>query len=350
MTPHTLAKVVSIGGGTGLACLLKGLKRGVLDPPVIEAPELDPWISRLTAVVTVADDGGSSGRLREELQILPPGDIRNCIVALSADESLLGKLFQYRFPGPGQLAGHSFGNLLVSALTGVTGDFLEAVRVSSNVLAAKGRIYPSTLEDVRLEALLDNGDRVEGETAISRSWRRIERVSLVPAGCRPVPAVLDAIRSADIITVGPGSLFTSLIPNLLVRGIAREIRRAKALRLYVGNLMTQPGETAGLTSAEHVDALYRHAGPGLFDGIVVNSMPIPKAELARYRLQGASPVECDHDRLRRLGLRVYEGCMVAHGRVVRHDPDRLAAVVYDAYGDWQTAGGERELRSASASI
>jgi uncharacterized cofD-like protein len=341
MTPHSLAKVVSIGGGTGLACLLKGLKHGVLDPPVIEAPELNPWISRLTAVVTVADDGGSSGRLREELQILPPGDFRNCMVALSTDESLLGKLFQYRFPGPGQLEGHSFGNLLVSALTGVTGDFLEAIRVSSDVLATKGRIYPSTLQDVRLEAVLDNGDRVVGESAISRSWRRIERVSLVPSACRPIPAVLEAIRSADIITVGPGSLFTSLIPNLLVRGIAREIRKARALRLYIGNLMTQPGETSGLSAAEHVDAVYRHAGPGLFDGIVVNDMPIPKAELARYRLQGAAPVACDRDRLRRLGLRIHEGSMVAHGRVVRHDPDRLAEAVCGAYEEWRAAGGER---------
>ncbi len=350
MNPESLLRVISIGGGTGLACLLKGLKTAVLDPPVIEAPERKPWISRLTAVVTVADDGGSSGRLREELQILPPGDIRNCMVALSADESLLSRLFQYRFSGSGQLQGHSFGNLFLSALTGVTGDFLEAVRVSSDVLATKGRIYPATAEDIHLEAVLDDGTRVFGESAISKSRKQIDRIALSSPKCRPAAEVLEAIRAADIITVGPGSLFTSLLPNLLVRGIARAIRKSKALKIFVGNLMTQPGETSGFSAADHVAAVYRHVGPGLFDGIILNSGPVPRAELARYRLMGAVPVPSDHGRLEDLGLKIYEGRMLARGRVVRHDPLRLAAAVYNVHSRWRIDSENPKIRPISSSL
>jgi uncharacterized cofD-like protein len=350
MNFDSLAKVISIGGGTGLACLLKGLKDGVCDPPVIEAPARIPWISRLTAIVTVADDGGSSGRLRDELQVLPPGDIRNCMVALSTDESLLGKLFQYRFPGSGQLNGHSFGNLFVSALIGVTGDSLEAIRVSSDVLAIKGRIYPSTLRDVHLEAILEDGSRVFGESAISRSPVRIKRVNLVPAACRPVRAVLDAIRIADIITIGPGSLFTSIVPNLLVRGIAREIRKSAAVKIYVSNLMTQPGETTGFSAADHVQAIYDHAGRGLLDGILLNNAPIPRSDAARYRLQGAIPVKSDHARLHDLGLKIYEAPMLARGGVIRHDPLRLAAAVQGASAAWSASRDERRVRRISASL
>jgi uncharacterized cofD-like protein len=350
MNLNNLAKVVSIGGGTGLACLLKGLKHGVLDLPVIEAPSQPPWISRLTAIVTVADDGGSSGRLRDELQILPPGDIRNCMVALSTDESLLGRLFQYRFSGSGQLNGHSFGNLFVSALTGVTGDFLEAIRMSSDVLAIKGRIYPSTLRDVRLEAILEDGSRAYGESAISGSSLRIERVNLVPADCRPVRAVLEAIRSADVITVGPGSLFTSIVPNLLVRGIAREIRKSPAVKIYVGNLMTQPGETTGFSAAEHVEVIYSHCGQRLFDGIVLNNAPIPRAEAARYRLLGSTPVISDHARLQDLGLEIYEERMLAPGKVIRHDPLRLTEAIHGAYRMWRVSSDGGKVRQISASV
>ena len=350
MNLNGLAKVVSIGGGTGLACLLKGLKHGVLDLPVIEAPPQPPWISRLTAIVTVADDGGSSGRLRDELQILPPGDIRSCMVALSTDESLLGRIFQYRFPGSGHLNGHSFGNLFVSALIGVTGDFLEAIRVSSDVLAIKGRIYPSTLRDVRLEAVLEDGSRVCGESAISKSTLRIKRVNLVPADCRPVRAVLEAIRSADIITVGPGSLFTSIVPNLLVRGIARELRKSPAVKIFIGNLMTQPGETTGFSAAEHVEAIYGHCGKRLFDAIVLNSAPIPRAETARYRLQGSTPVISDHARLHGLGLKIYEARMLAPGKVIRHDPGRLTAAIRAAYGTCLESRDDRKVRQISASL
>jgi len=350
MNLNGLAKVVSIGGGTGLACLLKGLKHGVLDLPVIEAPPRPPWISRLTAIVTVADDGGSSGRLRDELQVLPPGDIRNCMVALSTDESLLGKLFQYRFAGSGQLNGHSFGNLFVSALIGITGDFLEAIRVSSDVLAIKGRIYPSTLRDVRLEAVLEDGSRVYGESAISGSSLRIERVNLVPPDCRPVRAVLEAIRGADIITVGPGSLFTSIVPNLLVRGIAREIRKSPAVKIYIGNLMTQPGETTGFSAAEHVEVIYSHCGQRLFDGIILNDGPMPRAEVARYRLQGSTPVISDHARLHALGLRTYEARMLAPGKGIRHDPLRLTAAIHGAYSVWRATRDDGGIRQISASI
>jgi uncharacterized cofD-like protein len=331
MNSKNLHGVVSIGGGTGLSCLLKGLKHRVLEPPIIEAPGVKPWIARLTAVVTVTDDGGSSGRLRNELQVLPPGDIRNCMVALSTDESLLSHLFQYRFRGSGQLQGHSFGNLFLTALTGVTGDFLEAIRVSSDVLAIKGKIYPATLSDVRLEAILEDGARLHGESLISKSRSRIASLCLTPPNCRPVPAVLDAIRKADLITVGPGSLFTSLLPNLLVPGIARALRKSPAMKVYICNLMSQPGETIGFTAADHVSAIYRHTGDQLFDWIILNNQPISRAVLARYRRQGSTPIVFDRGRIASLGLNIFEDALLARGRVVRHDPDRLAEAVYKAY-------------------
>jgi uncharacterized cofD-like protein len=333
--PHS---IVSIGGGTGLSCLLKGLKKRVLDPPVIEAPVIEPWIKRLTAVVTVTDDGGSSGRLREELQMLPPGDIRNCMVALSADESLLSHLFQYRFPGSGQLQGHSFGNLFLTALTGVTGDFLEAVRVSSDVLAIKGKIFPATLHDVRLEAVLDNGDRLHGESMISKSRSRIVSLALSPPDCRPVPAVIEAIHSADLITVGPGSLFTSLLPNLLVPGIASALKKSPAIKIYISNLMSQPGETTGFSAADHVAAIYEHTGDRLFNWIILNNQPIPRTVLARYRREAAMPVVNDRKRIAALGLAVFEDALLARGRVVRHDPDLLAGAVHKAFHSWKAAG------------
>ena len=338
MAYKNLHSIVSIGGGTGLSCLLRGLKNGVLDPPVIEAPIFEPWIKRLTAVVTVSDDGGSSGRLRDELRMLPPGDIRNCMVALSADESLLSHLFQYRFPGSGQLHGHSFGNLFLTALTGVTGDFLEAVRVSSDVLAIKGRIFPATLHDVRLEAVLDNGDRLQGESAISKSRSRIVSLALSPPDCRPVPAVIEAIRSADLITVGPGSLFTSLLPNLLVPGIVNALRKSSAIKIYISNLMSQPGETTGFSAADHVAAIYDHTGDRLFHWIILNNQPIPRTVLARYRREAALPVVSDFQRIAALGLAVFEDALLARGRVVRHDPDLLAKAVHKTFHSWQAAG------------
>ena len=338
MHTRILQKVVSIGGGTGLSCLLKGLKHRVFDPPIIEAPPVRPWISRLTAVVTVTDDGGSSGRLRDELRVLPPGDIRNCIVALSADDTLLSHLFQYRFPGSGELQGHSFGNLFLTALTGITGDFMEAIRVSSDVLAIRGKIFPATLHDVRLEALLADGTRLLGESLISRSTSPIHTLSLSPPDCKPVPAVLEAIRNADMITIGPGSLFTSLLPNLLVPGIVRALRETRAMKIYISNLMSQPGETTGFSAADHVAAIYRHTGTSLFDWIILNRQPISPTVLARYRRQGALPVASDRTRLESIGLEICGGNLLARGRVVRHDPDLLAEAVHRTYQMRKSAG------------
>jgi len=342
MTPYNLQNVVSIGGGTGLSCLLKGLKHRIAEHPVIVPPGIKPWIARLTAVVTVTDDGGSSGRLRDELRVLPPGDIRNCMVALGADESLLAQLFQYRFAGSGQLQGHSFGNLFLTALTSVTGDFLEAIRVSSDVLAIKGRIYPATLSDVRLQAVLEDGGALFGESLISKSRSRIASLSLIPPDCRPVPAVLEAIRQADLITVGPGSLFTSLLPNLLVPGVARALRKSPALKIFICNLMSQPGETIGFTATEHIEAIYRQTGGQLFDWMILNDQPISPTVLARYWKQGSAPVITDHERLATLGLEISEEPLLARGRVVRHDPNLLAEAVYRAYCRWKSPGANAE--------
>ncbi len=331
-----------------MACLLVGLKHNILNPPILEAPVGRPWISSLTAVVTVTDDGGSSGRLRVELQMLPPGDIRNCLVALSAAEPLMSELFQYRFPGTGGLQGHSFGNLFLTALTGVTGDFLKAIRLSSEVLAIRGRIYPSTLEDVRLVATMKKGIRVRGESAISRAKMRIQKVALSPRNCHPVPAVIQAIRNADIITLGPGSLYTSLIPNLLVRGLVPEIRRSKALKVFIGNLMTQPGETTGFSAADHIAAIHENVREQLFDTIILNRKPIPGVQLTRYRKQGAVPVKTDHQRLRKMRLEIYETDLLARENVVRHNPDLLAAAVYDAYQRWNASTANRKIKVATA--
>lgn len=346
-TSTVLSNVVSIGGGTGLSCLLKGLKYAV--PDLAEPSDADAahWISRLTAVVTVTDDGGSSGRLRDELRVLPPGDIRNCLVALGTDESLLSRLFQYRFPGSGQLQGHSFGNLFLTALTGVTGDFLKAINVTSDVLAIRGRIYPATLDDVRLEAILEDGARLQGESAISKSHAGIQRVALCPRDCHPVPAVLEAIRTADIITVGPGSLFTSLIPNLLVKGIAQEIKKSKALRIFIGNLMTQPGETTGFSASAHLQAIREHTGCQLFDAVILNSKPIAAAVLGRYRRQGAAPVRSDPEVLREMGLMIHERELVAHEKVVRHDPELLADAVRQAYDIWSASHKPLSVKTSS---
>jgi uncharacterized cofD-like protein len=341
-----LLNVVSIGGGTGLSYVLKGLKPSVVQPSYVEAPDGKPWISRLTAVVTVSDDGGSSGKLRDELRVLPPGDIRNCLVALSADESLMSHLFQYRFTGAGGLRGHSFGNLFLTALTGVTGDFLKAIRLTSEVLAIRGRIYPSTLEDVRLVAETTSGERLDGESAISRTSARIRKIALAPRTCQPVPAVIQALRSADIITLGPGSLYTSLLPNLLVRGIAKEIRKSAALKIYIGNLMTQPGETTGFTAEDHVDAIRQHARSRLFDVIILNRKPIATAVLARYRKQGSVPVATDRGRLTERGLEIYEGDLLAQANVVRHDPRLLAKAVRASYERWRTRAAGSRLKTA----
>ena len=325
-------RVVAIGGGTGLSTLLRGLKKyaphsSSLEVPVSATADNVPAVGDLTAVVTVTDDGGSSGRLRKEFNILPPGDIRNCLVALSEDEALLSRIFQYRFETGGGLEGHNFGNLFVAALTAVTGDFAEAVRESSKILATRGTIFPSTVSNVQLEALMNDGSTVFGETNITASRLRIVRLRMVPENAKPLPETLEAISKADLITIGPGSLFTSLIPNLLVHGIPEAIAASKAQKVYVCNLMTQANESLGLTASDHIRKLYEHAGAPIFDYAVVNTAPISESLQAKYALEGASRIVVDRDRIEALGVRCLTGNFVDEGNVVRHATDRVATEV-----------------------
>jgi uncharacterized cofD-like protein len=308
--------------------VLRGLKEHVAGRKKERTPRP---IADLAAVVTVTDDGGSSGRLRREYQVLPPGDIRNCMVALSKDEHLLGQLFQYRFPAGRGLAGHSFGNLFLTALTNVTGDFPEAVRVSAQVLAIRGRIFPSTAQNVTLQAELEDGTIVVGETNISKSRKRIRRVRLVPRRVRPVPEVLQAIRAADLILVGPGSLYTSIIPNLLVEHMTEAILHARAKCVYIANLMTQPGETHDYSVADHVHAIYEHTRQGLFDFVVINRTRVTPRLLRRYGAQGAEPVEPSLEELQRMGLSYVTADLLHQDGVIRHDQARLTNLLLNEF-------------------
>jgi uncharacterized cofD-like protein len=320
--------VVCIGGGTGLSTLLSGLKAHVSSPGGRDEKGASaPHIGRLSAIVTVSDDGGSSGRLREEFQVLPPGDIRNCIAALSEDESLLMRLFEFRFGGNGTLGGHSFGNLLLTALAGVTGDFYKAVRMVGEVLAIKGRIYPSTLESVHLVAELEDGSIVRGETKISQSVRLIRSVRLEPDTCEPLPDAIEAIRSADLVVLGPGSLYTSIVPNLLVHGVADVIRASRARKIYVCNLMTQPGETSGFSASRHARALSEIAGPGLFDTILVNSRIPPPSLVEKYHREGAEVVTFDAEGFPQQGAVPVRRDLMSATDLVRHDPAALAQAI-----------------------
>lgn len=314
-----------MGGGTGLSALLAGLKRRV-------GKRVDKglWIEHLAAIVTVSDDGGSSGRLRDELQMLPPGDIRNCMIALSEDSTLLSRLFRYRFRGDGDLGGHSFGNLFLAALTEVTGDFVEAVRLSSEVLASKGHIYPATINDVRLVAELEDGTVVKGETQITGSRSRIRSLRLEPERCLPLPAALAAIRTADVITVGPGSLYTSILPNLLVARVAGSIGEAPATKIFISNLMTQPGETDGYDARQHLEVVKRYAPEIHFDFVVVNSRPVSDEQCRRYAAEGAHQIGIDEDPLDEAvngDTQVVRADLLDEGEKARHDSDRLASVV-----------------------
>jgi uncharacterized cofD-like protein len=284
--------------------------------------------AHLSVIVTVTDDGGSSGRLREELNVMPPGDIRNCMIALSEDELLMSRLFRYRFNSKGDLHGHSFGNLFLTALAGVTGDFAEAVRLTSEVLAIKGVIYPSTNSQVSLRGQLDDGTWIEGETKITASGKKIKRICLEPAEAKPLDAALEAIAAADVITLGPGSLYTSLIPNLLVKGICEAVKRSRATKIYVQNIMTQPGESDGMSVADHVEALVRHCdGQLLFSKVLLNSGMPSAHRLAKYEAEHAAFVKVDRDRLAAMGLEWVERDMLSEDDVIRHDPDRLAKAV-----------------------
>jgi len=309
-------RVVAIGGGTGLPVVLTALKR-----------YLGGRVTALTAVVTVTDDGGSSGRLREELQVLPPGDIRNCLVALADVEPLMAELFQFRFPGDGQLAGHSFGNLFLAALTQVTGNFVQAIRISGKVLAVRGTILPSTLDVVRLGAELVDGRRVLGESNIARQGVPIRRVFLEPGSARALPEVFEAIAHAHVVVLAPGSLYTSLIPNLLVDGVADALRAAAALKICVANLMTEPGETDGMSLGDHLEAVYDHGGRGVIDGIVVHGRPFPPDVVARYARAGASPVVPDRERVRALGVWLTEADVASPTELARHHPEKLGRVL-----------------------
>ena len=318
-------RVVAIGGGTGLSTLLKGLKHFVVSPSEIPAvPPDSPLICDLCAVVTVSDDGGSSGRLRKELNMLPPGDIRNCIVALSEDEALLSKLFRHRFDKGSGIAGHSFGNLFLAALTSLTSDFSEAVRLSSEILLTRGHIYPATTSNIELETLMEDGTRVRGETKITASKGRIRELFLVPADVGPMPQTLEAIAHADMITIGPGSLFTSLIPNLLVRGIAQAIVDSPATKIFVCNLMTQANESLGLTAADHIRALNSHAQRQLFDYALLNRTPASDQLRAQYASEGACQIVNDLDAIEALGVIPVLGDYLEEAGVARHNTTRLA--------------------------
>ena len=319
-------RVVAIGGGSGLSTLLRGLKRHVVSLSTASqaAAPLAPFVSRLTAIVTVTDDGGSSGRLRKEQGVPAPGDIRNCMSALSDDEELLAQLFRYRFNGGG-LDGHSFGNLFLTALADVCGDFSQAVQLSSAILKTRGEIYPSSVcSSLQVEALMRNGKRVRGETKITASRSGIRRLSLVPSDARPLPQALDAILQADIVSIGPGSLFTSCIPNLLVRGVPEAIRHSAALRVYVGNLMTQPNESTGLTASEHIQAIFDHAGGKVFDYALLNSAPVPAELRARYAEDNSEPLFNDLEAIRALDVTPILGDYLDATQFARHAPDRIS--------------------------
>jgi uncharacterized cofD-like protein len=327
-TPESLAagglRVVAIGGGTGLSMLLHGLREHV----TAAQPGARPGeISDLAAVVTVTDDGGSSGRLRKHFNMLPPGDLRNCMVALSEEEDLLAKVFNHRFRGGGALKGHSFGNLLVAALTEITGDFAHAIQLASKILATRGRIYPVTTANASLIARMDDGSQVRGETNINASQRRIVELMIDPPDAAPLPETLEAISRADLITVGPGSLYTSLITNLLVRDIPKALAEARGVRVYICNLMSEANESLGLTASEHIERIYEHTRAPIFDYALINTSQFSKEILDRYAVESASPVEADIERIEALGVRCIAGDFAGPEAVVRHAPGRVTGAL-----------------------
>lgn len=304
-------KIVVIGGGTGLSTLLRGLKE---------------YTSNITAVVTVADDGGSSGQLRGELGMPPPGDIRNCLVALADTEPLLETLFQYRFKQGDSLGGHSFGNLFLAAMSQILG-FTEAVKASGKVLAIRGKVLPVTEENLKLKAICIDGQEILGESNIGLTPEPISRLELVPGGSKALPEVLDAIAGADAIVVGPGSLYTSLLPNLLVMGVVDAITASNAVKMYVCNIMTQVQETRSYTASEHLEVISRHVEKKLFDYIIVNKQPIGEELLQRYAEEGAEPVKIDWERLRKYGIKVLAADLLQPGQVAWHNPQALAKII-----------------------
>jgi uncharacterized cofD-like protein len=311
---------VAIGGGTGLSVLLRGLKAHVGTAR----------LRQLTGVVTVTDDGGSSGRLRRELGVPPPGDIRNCIAALADDEDLLTRLFQYRFPNGGGLLGHSFGNLFLTALTGITGDFHQAILTAESLLSVRGKIFPATLTDVRLRARGVSGQVYEGESAIGLSGEELTAVELDPGAPPAFPQAVAALGEADLILLGPGSLYTSILPNLLIPGIRQALAKSRARVVLLLNLMTQPGETDRMMGIDHLNALARHAGDGIIDAVLVNATAIPASLIAHYAETGSEPVAVDRGALEALGVEVHAAdLLAADGDLIRHDSGKLAAAVLE---------------------
>lgn len=316
-------KIVAIGGGTGLSTMLKGIKK---------------ITNNITAVVTVGDDGGSSGKLREELGVLPPGDIRSCIAALADDEDLVTKLFQYRFKDCAGLSGHSFGNLFLTAMCSITGDMVRAVKESSKVLSIRGRVLPSTLDDMRLVAEMDDGSIIKGESNIPESGKKIKRLFSEPNNCKPLEDVILAIHDADLIILGPGSLYTSVVPNLLIRDISKAVNDSKAKKIYVCNIMTQPGETDGFSVSDHIKTLYKHAKfDKIIDAVLVNN-DLPESLLAPYKDAGSEPVVVDTDEINKLGVEIVQKNLIedkrfedGHSSFVRHSPSRLARIIYYWY-------------------
>lgn len=304
--------VTVIGGGTGLSVLLRGIKSVT---------------SNITAIVTVADDGGSSGRIRQDLGMIPPGDLRNCLVALADTEPLMEKLFQHRFGGVGGLAGHNFGNLFIAAMTEVLGDVEQALKESSKVLAVRGRVLPASTQKVRLWARMTDGSMVEGESQIPLANKRIDRVYLQPEETMPVESSLEAIRDADAIILGPGSLYTSILPNLLVRGVADTLRKSQAVKIYICNVMTQPGETDGYSASEHVQAILDHVGPGIIDYVVINNQNVAEELQQKYADQGAYPVKSDVDVIEAMGIKAVLADVINETNLVRHDPLKLSRTI-----------------------
>jgi uncharacterized cofD-like protein len=331
--PAEAMRVVAIGGGTGLSTLLRGLREHVTPAGLYAKPRI---ISDLAAVVTVTDDGGSSGRLRQGFNMLPPGDLRNCMLALSEEEDLLAQLFAHRFRSGDALKGHNFGNLFVAALTEITGDFARAIQLASKILAARGRIYPVTTANATLVAHMDDGTMVRGETNITASHRRIVELTLDPPDAAPLPETLEAIERANLITVGPGSLYTSLITNLLVDGIPSALASARGVRVFICNLMTQANESLDLTASQHIERIYEHTRAPIFDCALVNTAPFSPETLARYAAEGAFPIQADVERIQALGVRCITGNFASEGSVVRHEPDRVTDALL-ALGRTRTA-------------
>ena len=315
-------KIVAIGGGTGLSTLLKGIKK---------------LTNNITAIVTVGDDGGSSGRLREEMGILPPGDIRNCIAALADDDDIVTKLFQYRFKSGEGIKGHSFGNLFITAMSAICGDMVTAIKESSKVLVIRGRVLPATVDDMRLVARMEDGSVVKGESNIPEAGKKIVDLSSEPVSCQPTKEVIEAINAADLIILGPGSLYTSIIPNLLVNGIAEAVSNSHAAKIYVCNVMTQPGETNNYSVSDHIKALFRHAvksgaNKKLFDAVMVNDS-LPSNLAKKYEEKDSLPVEEDTGAIKEMGVEIVRAKLIEDNKdgLVRHNPAKLAKAIYFWY-------------------